>query len=69
MKEGYGLVEVPKEMTYDLVCSWFSCSAKTKLYVSASVKTDGTSRGFQKVIDKIRPLVLCKFHAQKYYDQ
>lgn len=69
IKNGWGLEEVPKQYAQQLCCSWshHELAPNAKLYTDQSLRTDGTVRGIDRMLELIRPRIFCKHHARLFF--
>jgi len=68
IKDGYGLQEVPDSYRRDCMCIICSVDHRNKkLYTTEPLAYDGTTRGFTRMLDKIRTNCYCRIHAEDHY--
>lgn len=73
-KEGFGLVELPKEMRHNFCCYMCGYDSKGKLWTDQAIsvgKTDGSLRDYQRkyqiMEDRLRHNCYCRYHAESMF--
>jgi hypothetical protein len=69
IKNGYGLQAVPSEHRRELCC--ICCAphdnGRGKLWTTEPITYDGTLKGLNRMLDRLRQNCYCRFHAEAMY--